>query len=628
MSRRPTHQATSGRGAGRAVPHLDGTRRLRNRCIFVAGLFVLIAGAFTWRLVTLQVLEPDRYLAHGVAQRIRTVTLPAGRGAIVDRNGVDLALSVPRSTVVADPRLVEDPARTARALVGVLDTDYGVLLDRLSSDRSFVYLDRQVDDVVAEEVLGLELPGLYTIQERARERPGDGSALSLLGRTDIDSNGISGLELVYDDLLSGTTGQMVVEVGARGATIPGGDYRIDPAQEGLTLVISIDRSLQFEAERLLADGVEAANAEAGVLVAMRPETGEVLASATVVRDADGVVRPSSDHRAVTWTYEPGSIVKPLTFSAVLETGIGSPSASRPVDNWVNVADADFKDSFAHEEEDWTVADILRQSSNVGTILWAIDLGASRLYDQLVEFGLGSTTGLDFPGEASGILPSLTNWSGTSLPTIAIGQGVATTPMQMLIAYATLANDGLRPAPTMVLGTRDNDGVFEMMPTPTPERVFPAEHAAEIATMMEDVVLSGTGTRAQVPGYRVAGKTGTAWKPHPDGGYGLEQGEVSYVASFAGFLPAEAPELAILVVIDEPTYPTYSGGSAAAPVFAEFAQFAVRQMRVPSEDERVGLEESGRVIAATPAQVQALAEAQAELERLAAGDDEVAGTARG
>ena len=144
MSRRPTHQATSGRGAGRAVPHLDGTRRLRNRCIFVAGLFVLIAGAFTWRLVTLQVLEPDRYLAHGVAQRIRTVTLPAGRGAIVDRNGVDLALSVPRSTVVADPRLVEDPARTAPALVGVLDTDYGVLLDRLSSDRSFVYLARHV----------------------------------------------------------------------------------------------------------------------------------------------------------------------------------------------------------------------------------------------------------------------------------------------------------------------------------------------------------------------------------------------------------------------------------------------------------------------------------------------------
>ncbi len=604
-----------------------GGRQIRRRSAFVGFTFILAAGVFGWRLVNLQVLQNDqRYQEFGSAQSIRSVILPAGRGAIIDRNGVDLALSVPLQSLVVDPRLVIEPGRSARALADLISTSEETLYNRLASDRSFAYLVRQVGEKVVDDVLALNLPGVYAIDERSRVRSGDGSSLAVLGRTDIDSIGISGLELVYNDLLSGATGQMVVEVGARGSTIPGGEYQIDPAKEGETLVLSIDRSLQFAAERLLTEGVINANAQAGVLVAMHPATGEVLASATVVRGEDGLVVPSSEHRAVTWTYEPGSIMKPLTFSAVLESKTAGPSSSRLVDNWVRVSDGEFTDSFAHEEEDWTVADILRQSSNVGTILWAQDLGATRLYDQLVEFGIGSPTGLDFPGEASGLLTAVGKWSGTSLPTIAIGQGVAVSPMQMVTAYATIANGGLRPAPTLVLGTRDNDGMFNILSSEASRRVFPEETAEMLIPMMEAVVAKGTGVNAQVPGYRVAGKTGTAWKPHPNGGYGEEIGEIEYVASFAGFLPAEAPELAILVVIDEPTYPTYSGGSAAAPVFAEFAQFAVRQMRIPSESERIGLEDVGRVIAATPAQVRAIAEAEAAAAAL--NDGEVALSATG
>ena len=629
MSRRPAPAATSGRGSRRLVPRQQDARRLRRRCIATGVVFVLAAAALLWRLVSLQVLEPDRYLEHGEAQRIRSISLPAARGAILDRNGVDLALSVPLQTIAADPRQVEDPIRAARALAQIVDTDVAVLEERLASGKAFVYIDRQVQEEVARTVLDLELLGIYTIQERAHLRPGNDSTIALLGRTDIDDNGVSGLEMVHDDLLSGAPGEMIVETGARGATIPGGEYQVEPAALGRDLVLSIDRSLQFEAERLLLDGVEAAGANSGILVAMDPDTGELLASAAVVRE-DGMVRPSSEHRAATWSFEPGSIMKALTFSAVLETGLGAVSSVREVPGWVHVHDSDFRDSFPHDEEDWSIADVIQKSSNVGTILWAVDLGEERLYEQLLDFGLGQRTPLDFPGEASGILPAVGRWSGTSLPTIAIGQGVAVTPLQMTSAFSAIANGGELPAPTLVLGSRDTAGMFTAADVPAPTRVIDTETARHLVDMLEGVVEAGTGTNAQVPGYRVAGKTGTAWKPQPEGGYGEGSGNVDYVASFVGMLPAEDPELVVLVVVDEPALHSYSGGRAAAPIFADFAQFAVRQRRIPSEAERIGLEEDGRVMAATPAQVAALeaAEALAREEAERASDEVAAASAGG
>ena len=629
MSRRPAPAATSGRGSRRLVPRQQDARRLRRRCIATGVVFVFAAAALLWRLVSLQVLEPDRYLEHGEAQRIRSISLPAARGAILDRNGVDLALSVPLQTIAADPRQVEDPIRAARALAQIVDTDVAVLEERLASGKAFVYIDRQVQEEVAQTVLGLELLGIYTYQERARLRPGNDSTIALLGRTDIDDNGVSGLEMVHDDLLSGAPGEMIVETGARGATIPGGEYQVEPAALGEDLVLSIDRSLQFEAERLLLDGVEAAGANSGILVAMDPDTGELLASAAVVRE-DGMVRPSSEHRAATWSFEPGSIMKALTFSAVLETGLGAVSSVREVPGWVHVHDSDFRDSFPHDEEDWSIADVIQKSSNVGTILWAVDLGEERLYEQLLDFGLGQRTPLDFPGEASGILPAVGRWSGTSLPTIAIGQGVAVTPLQMTSAFSAIANGGELPAPTLVLGSRDTAGMFTATDVPAPTRVIDTETARHLVDMLEGVVEAGTGTNAQVPGYRVAGKTGTAWKPQPEGGYGEGSGNVDYVASFVGMLPAEDPELVVLVVVDEPALHSYSGGRAAAPIFADFAQFAVRQRRIPSEAERIGLEEDGRVMAATPAQVAALeaAEALAREEAERASDEVAAASAGG
>lgn len=589
--------------------------RIRARAILAGALMVLVAGVMVWRLVHLQILEADRYVARGASQRIRTETLHAARGAIVDRNGVDLALSVPSRSLVADPRLVDDPVHTARVLGPLLGVEPLVLEERLASERKFVYLARQVDDRVVQAVLGLQLSGVDTKDEQSRVRPGDGSVLAVVGRTDIDGQGISGMEKVYDGLLAGTAGEKVVEVGARGATIPGGEHYLTPATEGRTLILTLDRSLQFGAQRALTNGVEATGAKGGILVAMRPGTGEILATVSVERDDDGVVRPSTEHRTATWSYEPGSIIKPLTFSALLDAGLAEADTVREVPYRIHVHDADFTDSSPHENEEWTVAEIVKRSSNVGTIMWAQETGRTALHTKLVDFGLGQATGLGFPGESHGILLPLAEWSGTSLPTIAIGQGVATTPIQMLTSYATLANRGIWRVPRLVLGMRDHGGVFESVENDVGRRVVSEATAEELVVMIEEAVRSGTGTRAQVPGYRVAGKTGTAWKPHPAGGYGEEEGEVRYVASFAGFFPVEAPELVVLVIVDEPAGHPYTGGSVAAPVFSEFAKFAVRQLRIPASEERMDPDMPELVMAATP--VQALTATAAD--QLAATD---------
>jgi cell division protein FtsI (penicillin-binding protein 3) len=606
-----------GRGAARQVPLRAVQIGLRRRLVFVGGLLLIAASLLVWRLAVVQIAEPDRFLTYGESQRIRSVALTAARGAIVDRNGVDLALSLPLPSLVANPQAVEDPRQVARLLASVLDEDIDFLERRLSGDGQFAYLGRHLDPAVAAAAMDFDLPGVRIMEERARVRPGERSALGVLGRTNIDSVGISGLELVYDGLLSGVPGRKIVERDLRGASIPGGEYNVEPPSHGRTLVLTIDRALQFEAERLLFEGVERTGGQSGILVAMDPATGQIMASATVVRGDDGEIRTSGEHRAATWTYEPGSIVKPLTFSAVLDAAVASPDTVREVPGRIDVHDATFRDAPLHDPVDLSVADVLRRSSNVGTIMWATDLGQEALHAKFREFGLGRVSGLDFPGESGGSLLTLSGWSGTSLPTIAIGQGVSTTPIQMLTAYATLANAGIRPAPTLVLGTRDDEGMFEPRRAGRTTTVIPSTVASEVVAMMEGVVESGTGTRAAVPGYRVAGKTGTAWKTRPEGGYGSE-GDRDYVASFAGFLPADNPRLVVLVVVDEPSLAHYSGGRAAAPIFSEFAQFAVRRLRIPSESERAGLEQAGRVRAVTPAHQRLLDEAAFETAATSTG----------
>jgi len=570
------------------------------RAIFVGIVMLLISGGLVWRLVHFQILDSERYVAHGASQRMKTEEVLAQRGSILDRYGIDLAVSVPRRSLVADTRLVEDPVLTAKALVQIIGGDLVELENKLSSGKQFVYLSRQVEDRFVEAVLSLKLSGIYTQKEQSRVRPDGDAVLAIIGRTDIDGNGISGLEKSYDEYLSGENGLKIVERGPRGSTIPGGEYSLQPAENGETIVSTLDRSLQFEAEKIMISGVDRAGAEAGLLVAMRPSTGEILASVAVGRNMDGNIQQVSEHRSATWTFEPGSIMKPLTFSAVIDAGVASTESVRKVADEIHVHDSDFSDWFDHDETEWSVSDILFRSSNVGTILWAQEIGPSLLHNKLQKFGIGRKSELNFPGEANGILLPVEKWSGTSLPTIAIGQGVSVTPVQMLTAYATIANRGLKPAPTLIRGVGDT---VEMTVNPLnnqPERIIEPRTAESLVEIIETVVSSGTGRNAQIPGYRVAGKTGTAWKPQL-GGYGEEEEDRRYVVSFAGFFPVDEPEIVALVVVDEPSASFDSGGKAAAPIFADFARFAARQLRIPSENEKINPSLSERVVAITPAQ---------------------------
>ncbi len=564
-------------GLGHASAPASPQRRL-----FVIGLVLLLAASgLSFRLVRIQVMEPDRYLEWGESQRLRSLTLPAERGAILDRHGVVLATSIPRPTIWADPSAVVDPRATAQALSPVLGVEVERLEYLLSRDSRFSYLGRQVDDSVAAAVLDLGLAGVFSYEEPSRFSPGgDEFARSILGRSDLDSLGISGVELQYDSILTGTPGELVFERAHSGAVIPTGEFDRTEAIPGSSIVLTIDQNLQFETERQLIDQVTATGGQNGIVLIMNNATGEILAMANVSRDADGVVRPSSENLSLTWNYEPGSIAKPFTFASVFEAGAGT------TDEFINVADSmviwdkEFTDDHPHALEYWSPVDILRESSNIGTISWANRVGADTLYDTLSDFGIGQGPILGFPNEAGGVLHDTDDWSGTSLPTIAIGQGVSTTPLQMLQAYATIANGGIRVPAQLVLGATGADGTFNPAPVEDPARVISEGTAADLTRMLTAVVEGGTGTRAGIPGYTTAGKTGTAWKPNPvDGGYEWADGR-RYVASFAGFLPADDPQVTILVVIDDPVGNQETGGRAAAPLFGSLSRYALSVLSIP------------------------------------------------
>ncbi|HEX2699363.1 MAG TPA: penicillin-binding protein 2 [Acidimicrobiales bacterium] len=534
--------------------------------------FLLLAA----RVVQVQGVSADRYSAFGESQRVHAVALPADRGAIFDRNGRDLALTVRQATVVADPRLVEDPLRAAGALAPVLGVEAGLLQTRLTRDLGFVYLARRVDDDVAAKVTALALPGVSLIEEPERFLPAGDLATPLLGKVGTDNNGLSGLETQYEDRLAGKPGTIVVERDPRGGDIPGGVRKFDPSARGDDLVLTLDRSLQYETERALAAEIVTSHSKAGTAIVMQTRSGEVLALANLQAGTDGAPPHQADkNMAVTNVFEPGSVNKVITISAALEEGIIKPNDVLDVPGTIKVADHVFSEHDPHPLARWSITDIMANSSNVGSIMIGQRVGKDRIDSYLRDYGFGSKTGLGFPGESRGILLDPKKWSGTSIGTVPIGQGLSVTSMQMLAAYNAVANGGTWVAPKLVRATVDTEGRRHPTPEAETRRVVSARTAQQVTAMLSEVVRVGTGTAAAVDGYTVAGKTGTARKPL-EGARGYQAG--AYVATFAGFVPAERPEFTVIVVLDEPT-PIY-GGLVSAPVFAQVARYALRQYQVP------------------------------------------------
>jgi cell division protein FtsI (penicillin-binding protein 3) len=530
------------------------------------------------RLGYVQTVGAHRYVAYGEEQRIEPIALPAARGTIFDRNGKDLALSTPAKSVGADPSVISDRAAAARSLARALRLPASEVASKLATDAHFVYLARQVDDEVATRVEKLDIPGVLIFDESARLLPAGDMARSVLGSVDLDNAGVAGLELRYDDQLAGDPGEYMVERDLEGRTIPGGRDLIDPAEPGDDIVLTIDRSLQFATEGILAEQVRTTGAKAGWAAVMDPRSGEVLALANVETDPKThVVGNTGNNLAVTQNFEPGSVNKVITMSGTLEEGLIAPDTELQVPDTLHVADHVYTDAHSLPPR-MTASQILSRSSNIGTIEIAQRLGMPRLDDYLRRFGFGQRTALDLPHEEPGILLDPDNWSGTSIGSIPIGQGISVTAMQMLLAFNTIANDGVYVPPTLLRATFDAEGKRHPTVPGEGRRVVSPTTAAQVRQMLAQAVASGTGKAAAIEGYHAAGKTGTARKPQAGGGYRDAHGDYHYVATFAGFIPTDDPQLSIIVVIDEPATSPYAG-DVAAPAFANIGREALRTMRI-------------------------------------------------
>jgi cell division protein FtsI (penicillin-binding protein 3) len=552
------------------------------------------------RLVMVQIVEAPKFDALAARQRERVIDFPARRGVIFDRNGESLAISLAHTMIFTDPAHVEDPIGGAAKLAKLLKEDPVLLEAKLRGavpgDR-FEYLARQVDPDLARKVKALDIPGVYFEDEPKRYYPGSRLGSHLLGFVNVEGTAFGGIEGAYDGILRGEPGQMTLEQAPAGMALPQTDSTHTRPQPGRSLFLTIDKEIQYFTEQTLAEAAVRYNAEAASAIVMRVGTGEILAMAnlpTYNANSPGGAPPEAQrNRAVTDVYEPGSAFKIVTASAALEEGIVTPRTSFTVADQLQVADRVINDSHTHPTERMTVSEIIEQSSNVGTIQIGLKLGGAKLDRYMKAFGFGSKTGLDFPGESAGIMIPRREWSGSTIATLPMGQGVAVTPLQMAAAYQTIANDGVWVEPKLLYSTMDETGAMETGAAPARRTVISPATATAMQKILQRVVKAGTGIEARVPGYQIAGKTGTAQKPLPTGGYGN-----SYVGSFGGFAPASRPEIVVFVMLDEPS-PIW-GGVTAAPTFRSIAEFTLRHLGVaPTGDAEKAAEAIQQAVAAEP-----------------------------
>lgn len=569
-TRRPARQARSRRAKG-----ADPRRRLVTVGILVAMVMSLFAG----RLLQLQGVEAAAYAATAEAERLRTVSMPATRGAITDANGIALATTVDAVNVTADQTQIADPVAVAAALAPVLGEPITSLANKLDGDLRFAYVAKEITPKKWDEVAELRLPGIYSEPTAKRVYPQGSLGAAVLGFVGSDGHGLEGLEYSWDKALAGKDGEVTYESAAGGRRIPSADSETEESVAGVDVQLTINRDIQFIAERAIRAKVNQAAADSGTVVAMDPRTGEVLAMATYPSLDPSKPTAAADadrgNRAVTEIYEPGSTSKVMTMAAALDAGVVTPGSKIEVPPVLYRGGDDFNDHTPHGTLHLTATGVLAQSSNIGMILIAEKLGNEALYTYLRKFGMGSTSGLDFPGESAGLLPDVDDWGPTNAATIAFGQGLSLNAVQSTSVFATIANNGVRVEPTVVAGTSAPDGSFTPAPPPDRHRVISAQTARTLRQMMETVVSDeGTAPMAQIPGYRVAGKTGTAERV--DEACGCYRG---FTASFIGFAPADKPAIVVSVTLQDPKNDHY-GGLLGGPVFKRVTSFALQSEQVP------------------------------------------------
>ena len=543
-----------------------------NRRLLVLSVSLLVAfGLLVARAVVVQAVHGTAYRAEASHQHVQDMTLDAKRGVIYDRNGAELAVSQRMATIYATPYLIKEPALAAAKLAPVLGAKESELRAKLSAGGGYVRLARKVDPAVGEAVRKLNLAGVGVQPEDKRVYPRGALAAQLLGFVGTDNDGLTGLELQYQGVLTGVKGERRVVTDPMGRSL---DILSDSAsQEGSALVLTIDEDIQFEAEQVLADTIKQFGAKRATAVVIDPRNGEVLAMAdSPGYDANAFLDATEAQRRntiVTDLYEPGSTFKIVVAAAALEHGLVTkdtklrlPASIRVYDRVVHEAHTDVP-----EVRNLTVTQILSQSSNVGAVMLGQKVGKDDLVDMIDRFGFTKPLSIDFPGEAAGIMLRPDKWSGSTIANVPMGQGISVTPLQIASAYASIANGGIFVQPHLV---RDR-GTLQT------HRVVSPAVAADLIEMLQVTVDSGTGKNARLQGYAVAGKTGTAEKVNENG---LGYSHTKFISSFVGVVPAQAPRLVILVTVDEPSKGVYYGADVAAPAFAHIADFALKHLEIP------------------------------------------------
>jgi cell division protein FtsI (penicillin-binding protein 3) len=559
---------------------MEPTRRFRTRALVLTGVLVAIHLAVLGRLGYLQLVRTDELTRAAERQHSKTMPLRSKRGPIFDRHGRILAVSSEVESIFALPRRIFDRALVAQRLAPALGEPAREIESRLASDRPFVWLKRKLPPHTVEAVRALALPGIGTLPESLRFYPNRELAAHVLGFEGVDDRGLEGVELAHDRLLAGEAGLALIERDAFGRDVTAQPTILKPPTAGQGLILTLDATIQYIAERELEAAWQKTRAQAGMIVVVDPRTGELLAAAIRPTFNPNAYQSATSHewrnRSVTDPFEPGSTFKAILAAAALEEGLVRPDdrfygeqgvitvANRTIRDWKRYGWLSFRE-------------ILQFSSNVGAIKVGLSLGRERYYKHMAAFGFGSLTGVGLPGESRGLLRAPQRWSGLSLATLSIGQEVSVTALQIVTAFAAIANGGQLMRPHVVRAVVDADGrELERFGPQVVRQVISRASAATLTEILTAVVAQGTGHRAQVPGYAVAGKTGTAQKADPvTHVYSRKPG----VLSFVGFVPAEAPRLAMLVMLDEPKTVVW-GSEAAAPIFAAVARQALRYLEVP------------------------------------------------
>lgn len=561
----------------------DAEKWITLRIRFIGGFFVLLFVLTVCRAFYLQVVKRDHLLKLADRQHQRIIPLTPVRGTIYDANGAALAVSVEMDSCYAEPKSIADLNSTAARLAPVLGVPRETILKRFQGNRNFVWLQRRLTPDVVKRIKALEIEGIGFVKETKRFYPNSEVAAHVIGFTGLDPEGLEGVERRYDATILGGNGYLVTERDALGRNVALKGTVIQDGAMGHSVTLTLDKNIQYIAEKELAKAVNNCGARAGTVIVMDPQTGKVLAMANYptfnLNSHASYAPPVWRNRAVADSYEPGSTFKTLLIAAALEEKVIRP------DDGINCEGGSYAigGRVIHDTHKYgrlSIAEILKYSSNIGVAKIGSRLGPSRLYAYLRNFGIGEKSGIDLPGETPGMLRQWNQWYGIDLATISFGQGVTATSIQLAAAFSAIANGGVLMKPYIVERVSDSEGnLVKSFEPQVRRRVVSPQTAKAVARMMEGVAAEGgTGTNASVEGYRVAGKTGTAQKVDPvTKGYSATK----RTASFIGFVPADKPRLTIVVMIDEPKTSPY-GGVVAAPAFSAIALQSLCYLKVPPD----------------------------------------------